>query len=141
MGYGLWAMGWVAGLNRSTEEDSIARRYRPWPIAHSPQPHSDYDDFFRDLARLPFRRPPLLGGTFAPFFLASDNPMAIACSRLLTFPPRPDLPDLRVPRLRRRMALSTLLLAPLPYLLRLLLRDDRLRAAIRTSRKGRSQTK
>jgi hypothetical protein len=28
-----------------------------------------------------------LRGTFAPFFRASDSPMAIACSRLFTFPP------------------------------------------------------
>ena len=43
-----------------------------------------YDLFEREL----FRRPPFLGrGTFAPFFRASDNPMAIACSRLFTLPP------------------------------------------------------
>jgi hypothetical protein len=36
---------------------------------------------------------PLLGeGTFAPFSLASDNPIAIACLRLVTFlPDRPDV--------------------------------------------------
>jgi hypothetical protein len=56
--------------------------------------------------------------------------MAIACSRLLTLPPLPDLPLLSVPFLRRRIALSTLLLAPLPYLLRLDLRDVRFLAAI-----------
>jgi hypothetical protein len=46
-------------------------------------------------------------GTFLPFLRASDKPMAMACFRLLTLPPRPPLPRLRVPRLRRRMALPT----------------------------------
>lgn len=55
------------------------------------------------------------GGTFAPFFRASDRPMAIACSRLFTCPPLPPLLRLSVPRLRRRMALSTFLLAERPY--------------------------
>ena len=45
-------------------------------------------------------------GTLAPFFLASDSPIAIACLRLLTLLPL--LPDLRVPFLRRRIALLTL---------------------------------
>src|SRR6185312_3083526 len=43
--------------------------------------------------------------------------MAIACSRLVTFPPLPPLPDRKVPRFSRRMALSTLLLAASPYFL------------------------
>lgn len=43
--------------------------------------------------------------------------MAIACLRLFTFPPLPPLPDFRVPRFLRRMALATVLLAPLLYLL------------------------
>ena len=62
------------------------------------------------LARLlvPFR----LRGTFAPFFRASDRPIAIACFRLFTL--RPD-PLFNVPRLRRRIALSTVLLAPRLY--------------------------
>jgi len=38
--------------------------------------------------------------------------MAIACLRLVTFPP---LPLRRVPRLRLRIALSTRLLAAFPY--------------------------
>jgi hypothetical protein len=46
-----------------------------------------------------------LRGTFAPFFLASDNPIAIACLRLFTRLPL--RPDLSVPFLRRRIALST----------------------------------
>jgi hypothetical protein len=53
------------------------------------------------------------GGTFAPFFRASLNPMAIACLRLFTFPPDPLS---RVPFLRRRMADSTLFDAALLYL-------------------------
>jgi hypothetical protein len=43
-------------------------------------------------------------GTFAPFSRASLRPMAIACLRLVTFPPEPDR---SVPRFRRRIALST----------------------------------
>jgi hypothetical protein len=46
-------------------------------------------------------------GTFLPFLRASDKPIAMACFRLLTLPPRPPFPRLRVPRLRRRMALLT----------------------------------
>jgi hypothetical protein len=53
-----------------------------------------------------------LRGTLAPFFLASLNPIAIACFRLLTF--RPD-PLLSVPFFRRRIADSTVLPAFLPY--------------------------
>jgi hypothetical protein len=52
------------------------------------------------------------GGTFAPFFLASLRPMAIACLRLFTFPPDPLS---RVPFFRRRMADSTLFDADLLY--------------------------
>src|SRR6266576_6715505 len=36
-------------------------------------------------------------GTFAPFFRASDNPIAMACLRLFTLPPFPPLPDFNVP--------------------------------------------
>jgi hypothetical protein len=46
-------------------------------------------------------------GTLAPFFRASDRPMAMACFRLFTRPPLPPGPLRNVPRLRRRMALST----------------------------------
>jgi hypothetical protein len=56
-----------------------------------------------------------LRGTFAPFFRASDNPIAIACFRLFTRPPLPPFPLLSVPRLRRRIALATRLLAAFPY--------------------------
>lgn len=52
-------------------------------------------------------------GTFAPFSRASLKAMAIACLRLLTFCPDPLF---NVPRLRRRIADSTLLVAALPYL-------------------------
>jgi hypothetical protein len=53
-------------------------------------------------------------GTFPPAFLASDNPIAIACLRLLTF--FPELPLLSVPALRSCIAFLTLLCAFLPYL-------------------------
>lgn len=42
--------------------------------------------------------------------------MAIACLRLFTFPPLPPGPERKVPSFFRRMALSTVLLAPLLYL-------------------------
>ena len=42
-----------------------------------------------------------LRGTFAPFLRASERPMAIACLRLLTFPPLPPLPLFASPRLYR----------------------------------------
>ena len=51
-------------------------------------------------------------GTLAPFSRASLRPIAIACLRLFTRPPEPLL---SVPRLRRRIADSTFLLADLPY--------------------------
>jgi hypothetical protein len=41
--------------------------------------------------------------------------MAIACLRLVTFPPFPPLPERNVPRFSLRMALSTLFDAALPY--------------------------
>ena len=52
-------------------------------------------------------------GTFLPFRLASDRPMAIACFRLFTFLP---LPLFNVPFLRLCIARLTDFLAPLPYL-------------------------
>ena len=69
-----------------------------------------------------FRAPPFRAlpdderrdGTFAPFSRASERPIAIACSRLFTFPPRPPGPRRRVPFFRRRIALSTLFEAFLP---------------------------
>jgi hypothetical protein len=46
-------------------------------------------------------------GTFSPFFRAFERPIAMACLRLLTFPPRPPLPVLALPFLYRRISLST----------------------------------
>jgi hypothetical protein len=54
-------------------------------------------------------------GTFAPFFRASDNPIAIACARLVTRPPFPTLPDRSVPFFSSRIARSTLFPAAFPY--------------------------
>src|SRR2546421_13055973 len=54
---------------------------------------------------------PRLRGTFFPFLRASDRAIAMACLRLVTLPPLPPLPLRRVPRFRRRIALSTSLLA------------------------------
>lgn len=55
-------------------------------------------------------------GTLAPFLRASERPIAIACFRIVTLPPFPPLPERRVPRFSRRMALATDVLAALPYL-------------------------
>jgi hypothetical protein len=67
-------------------------------------------------------------GTLAPFFRASDRPMAMACLRLVTFPPRPPFPLFSVPRLRRRIALSTRFEAARPYFRRPDFRADFLAA-------------
>lgn len=53
-------------------------------------------------------------GTLAPFSLASDNPIAIACLRLFTVAPL--LPLFKVPFFLRRIALSTVLFAFFEYL-------------------------
>lgn len=55
-------------------------------------------------------------GTFAPFFRASDRPMAIAWDLLFTRPPLPPFPDFSVPCFRRLIALLTDLPAAFPYL-------------------------
>jgi hypothetical protein len=70
-----------------------------------------------------FRPPPdfRFDGTLAPFFRASESPIAIACFRLFTLPPLPPLPLLSVPFLRFFIARSTLLLAAFPYFLVLFL--------------------
>src|SRR5580693_3689661 len=76
-------------------------------------------------------------GTLAPFFRASESPIAIACLRLFTTPPLPPFPERSVPFFSRRTAFSTLLPAALPYL-RLLdfLREPALlRIAIASSQK------
>ena len=49
--------------------------------------------------------PAVFFGTFAPAALASERPIAIACSRLVTF--RPERPLLSVPALRFFIARST----------------------------------
>jgi hypothetical protein len=69
-------------------------------------------------------------GTLAPFFRASESPIAIACSRLVTFPPWPDFPRLRVPFFRRCIARSTDLPARLPYLRPLDFREELFFAAM-----------
>ena len=51
-------------------------------------------------------------GTFAPSFLASDRPIAIACFLLVTFLP---LPDLSAPSCNSCMAFSTFSPAFFPY--------------------------
>src|SRR3979490_2384570 len=55
-------------------------------------------------------------GTLAPFFRASESPIAIACLRLFTAPPLPPFPERRAPFFLRRTALSTVFPAALPYL-------------------------
>lgn len=70
------------------------------------------------------------GGTLAPFFRASESPMAMACLRLFTTPPLPPLPDRSVPLFSRRTALSTLLPAAFPYLRPLLRELERFRVDI-----------
>ena len=60
------------------------------------------------------------GGTFAPARRASDNPMAIACLRLLTFLPEPPLRS--VPSLRSCMTFLTFACAFFPYFAMSLLR-------------------
>jgi len=54
-------------------------------------------------------------GTFAPFFRASDKPIAIACFLLFTRPPFPPLPDRSVPVFFRCKALLTDFFEALPY--------------------------
>jgi hypothetical protein len=83
--------------------------------SHRAQPAFLDDDLFLD---------DRLRGTLAPFFRASDSPMAIACLRLFTVPPRPPLPLFSVPRLRRRMALATRFDAARPYFRRPDFRPD-----------------
>jgi len=65
--------------------------------------------FFDEL----FLEAPFFLGTFAPFFLASERPIAMACLRLVTF--FPDLPDFNFPRFFSCIALSTFFWAPFEY--------------------------
>jgi len=62
------------------------------------------DDFFDDF----------FAGTLPPALRASDNPIAIACLRLVTF--LPDRPLRNVPVLRSCIAFFTFDCALLPYL-------------------------
>jgi hypothetical protein len=52
-------------------------------------------------------------GLFAPFFRASERPIAMACLRLVTF--LPDFPDFSVPRFSLCIARLTLEEAAFPY--------------------------
>jgi hypothetical protein len=62
-----------------------------------------------------YRQAAFFFGTFAPFFRASERPIAIACLRLFTLPPLPPLPERKVPFFFRRIALATVLPAAFPY--------------------------
>src|ERR1700680_3207756 len=62
-------------------------------------------------------RPTDREGTRLPSRRASERPIAIACLRLLTFPPLPPLPLLSVPRLNLRISRSTSFAALRAYLL------------------------
>jgi uncharacterized protein YjbI with pentapeptide repeats len=55
-------------------------------------------------------------GTFAPSFLASESPMAIACSRLLTLPPFPPGPERSFPSFFSCITSSTFSCAFFEYL-------------------------
>jgi hypothetical protein len=58
----------------------------------------------------------VLLGTFLPLSRAFDKPIAIACLRLLTFPPLPRGPLRASPRSKRRISFFTSLLALREYL-------------------------
>jgi hypothetical protein len=79
------------------------------------------DDFFAAARFEPprFAAPrfaaPRVDGTFAPSSRASESPIAIACSRLVTLPPRPPRPRFSVPDFRFAIARFTDLPAALPY--------------------------
>src|SRR3979490_3284611 len=82
----------------------MLRRPSPRPLSVAPRPEA-----------FGYRRPRRLRGTFLPFLRASDSPIAIACLRLLTLPPLPPFPLLKLPRFRRRISLLTSVLAPRLY--------------------------
>ena len=73
---------------------AMALSYRPWEEARFAE------DFFG-------------GGTLPPAARASDNPMAMACLRLVTFVP--DFPLFSVPAFISFMTLSIFSVAFLPY--------------------------
>jgi len=87
------------------------------PVKNSAGRHGKFCRPFNQRDRNPIYAA-FLRGTFAPFFLASESPIAMACLRLFTVPPLPPRPDFSVPYLRRRMALATVFCAPFPYLRR-----------------------
>src|SRR5215831_9052755 len=62
-------------------------------------------------------------GTFAPFFLASESPIAIACFLLLTL--FPAFPDFNFPRFRLCSASRTVDWALRPYFLGIFASHDR----------------
>ncbi|HUB18655.1 MAG TPA: hypothetical protein VL990_08470 [Acidobacteriaceae bacterium] len=76
-------------------------------------PGADHFFFVGLLAPLFFAA--LFFGTLAPAFRASDNPIAIACLRLVTFLPL--RPLFNVPIFFSRIARATFFAAPAPYLL------------------------
>ena len=80
----------------------------------------DADFFDADFVDADFFDADFFGGTFAPARRASDNPMAIACLRLLTFLPEPPLRS--VPSLRSCMTFLTFACAFFPYFAMSLLR-------------------
>jgi hypothetical protein len=74
----------------------------------------DEDESLRELVEALLEPPrEVFFGTLAPFFRASDNPIAIACFAFFTL--RPDLPDSSLPRFILCMARSTLFDALGPY--------------------------
>ena len=90
----------------------------------------DDDRFLDELFREELFLDERFCGTLAPFFRASERPIAIACFRLFTVPPFPPRPDFSVPRFLRRIALATVLFAARPYLRVPDFRPDFFRVAI-----------
>jgi hypothetical protein len=126
-----WARAFLSATAKPLPKRSCFRGIVHPLILKGYPPAQDLERFFPEAELLRRDALPLrAGGTFAPFLRASESPIATACLRLFTFPPRPDFPRRRVPRFRRRIALSTLLPAPLLYFLRLDLRADAFFAAI-----------
>jgi hypothetical protein len=74
----------------------IAYQRRPPPGTKTREAQADFPDFLGFAAFF---------GTFAPAARASESPIAIACSRLVTL--RPERPLLSVPALRFFIARST----------------------------------
>jgi hypothetical protein len=91
-----------------------ARTERRFRVSDASRISLVYAAFFVRLVLRVALRVVRLRGTLAPFFRASERPMAIACLRLVTFLPL--RPLLSVPRFRLRIALFTDFDAPLPYL-------------------------